>query len=55
MLGFQILDGNKKRSLQTKTAVDGWEQLTGMNKNLQGKQNKWQKSQIKPETSTVFS
>lgn len=23
MLGFQILDGNKKRSLQTKTALNG--------------------------------
>lgn len=37
MLGFQILDGNKKRSLQMKTAFDGLEQLTAMN-NLKAKQ-----------------
>lgn len=40
MLGFQILEGNKKRSLKMKTVLDGWEQLTGMSNNLKGKQNK---------------
>jgi len=38
MLGFQILEGNKKRSLQFNTALDGWEQQTDMKKNLKVEQ-----------------
>lgn len=37
-----------------KKALDGCEQLADMNNSLKGEQNKWQKIQIKPETSNVI-